>query len=224
MVSPKLFAVYDERLLHASLATMEDLAWCPQPHCRSAVLLDRKDGALDQLGRCSVCSHAFCALSVPPHLSGEAAEARLIFLLALPCRCKKSFHGYEPCSSLRSQWIAADEETRQSLRQRFGDRVVGELESHLWIEGRTKRCPSCQAPVEKNGGCNHMYAGGDESTVRTLSAALMVPLPPRRTCKKCGQEWCWLCLRPYTVDHYVASGCQQFTEDFFAVVDILDDS
>jgi len=42
-----------------------------------------------------------------------------------------------------------------------------------WIGANTKDCPRCSVPVEKNGGCNHM------------------------TCRNCGYEWCWLCLRPW---------------------------
>ncbi|CAL1288271.1 unnamed protein product [Larinioides sclopetarius] len=46
----------------------------------------------------------------------------------------------------------------------------------MWMEadpeGR-KTCPSCSAPIEKNGGCNHM------------------------TCWKCKCHMCWLCLRVF---------------------------
>ena len=31
------------------------------------------------------------------------------------------------------------------------------------------KCPSCQAPIEKNMGCNHM------------------------SCSRCGYTWCWVC-------------------------------
>ena len=41
-----------------------------------------------------------------------------------------------------------------------------------WLEKKTKRCPKCSEPIEKNAGCNHM------------------------TCR-CGHQFCWLCLGPF---------------------------
>ncbi|XP_075411176.1 cullin-9 isoform X2 [Tenrec ecaudatus] len=41
----------------------------------------------------------------------------------------------------------------------------------------SKRCPSCQAPIEKNEGCLHM------------------------TCAKCNHGFCWRCLKPWKPNH-----------------------
>ncbi len=41
--------------------------------------------------------------------------------------------------------------------------------NHAWKAANTRACPKCEAPTEKNEGCNHM------------------------TCVKCGTGWCWLC-------------------------------
>jgi ariadne-1 len=38
-----------------------------------------------------------------------------------------------------------------------------------WIESHAKKCPKCQNPIEKNGGCNHM------------------------TCSRCFCDFCWIC-------------------------------
>lgn len=45
-----------------------------------------------------------------------------------------------------------------------------EKQTEDWIKKNTKRCPSCNIPIEKNKGCNHM------------------------TCNQCNYEFCWYCL------------------------------
>jgi ariadne-1 len=42
--------------------------------------------------------------------------------------------------------------------------------SRLWLKHHSKPCPGCQAPIEKNGGCNHVH------------------------CSSCQADFCWLCL------------------------------
>jgi len=53
---------------------------------------------------------------------------------------------------------------------------------YLEAENGIKRCPLCGVHIEKDKGCN---------TVR---------------CTNCKHEFCWLCLRPISLDHYSAEG------------------
>ena len=49
-----------------------------------------------------------------------------------------------------------------------------------------KQCPKCQVIIEKNEGCNQMH------------------------CINCGYDFCWLCLKRYTENHYAmynVGGC-----------------
>jgi len=56
----------------------------------------------------------------------------------------------------------------------------------IWQMHHSKPCPNCKAPIQKNGGCNHMY------------------------CEKCKHEFCWVCLKQYTSDHFSKGWCSQF--------------
>jgi len=49
--------------------------------------------------------------------------------------------------------------------------MLGDEETSRWINARTRPCPSCSAPIEKDGGCNHMRCG------------------------KCNASFCWACMR-----------------------------
>ena len=47
-----------------------------------------------------------------------------------------------------------------------------------------KRCPNCKIWTEKNEGCNHM------------------------TCVECKFQWCWLCQKKYSSQHYYQGSCK----------------
>ncbi|CEL99807.1 unnamed protein product [Vitrella brassicaformis CCMP3155] len=51
------------------------------------------------------------------------------------------------------------------------------LFSSLWKLLFTRRCPKCNAHVEKDGGCLHM------------------------TCARCRHDWCWACSKPWSPEH-----------------------
>jgi len=55
----------------------------------------------------------------------------------------------------------------------WGKKCSDDSETGHWLGANTKDCPRCGVFVEKNGGCNHM------------------------TCRQCGYEWCWLCLKQW---------------------------
>uniref|UniRef100_A0A8B9NLL1 E3 ubiquitin-protein ligase parkin n=1 Tax=Accipiter nisus TaxID=211598 RepID=A0A8B9NLL1_9AVES len=86
------------------------------------------------------------------------------------CReCKEEYHEGE-CSSLLStqgamaqKGYVVDEHAAMQARWEEASRET--------IKKTTKPCPSCNIPVEKNGGCMHMKC-------------------PRPQCRF---EWCWNC-------------------------------
>jgi len=58
--------------------------------------------------------------------------------------------------------------------------------SKIWIKEKTKPCPNCNVPIEKNMGCNHMR------------------------CSQCNHTFCWLCLTDLTSHNTTAHTCNQF--------------
>ncbi|KAF7319644.1 RBR-type E3 ubiquitin transferase [Mycena chlorophos] len=61
-------------------------------------------------------------------------------------------------------------------------------ETANWIKSNTKECPKCVSTIEKNGGCNHM------------------------TCKKCKNEFCWVCMGPWSEHGTAYYSCNRYDE------------
>jgi ariadne-1 len=64
-----------------------------------------------------------------------------------------------------------------------------EAASVKWLLQFTQDCPKCTSPIQKNGGCNHM------------------------SCKKCGHQYCWVCLDKWESSHYSCSASDSTTSD-----------
>lgn len=72
------------------------------------------------------------------------------------------------------------------------EEFIDKLYKNYIRAAEVRHCPQCHALIEKNEGCNHM------------------------TCIQCNYQFCWLCERKYTADHYSLfnlNGCPglQFT-------------
>ena len=66
-----------------------------------------------------------------------------------------------------------------------------ELATTKYLEKRAKKCPGCSAPTQKTGGCDHVTC---ESTVLSVGNVAMLIFVIG---KRCGHEYCWLCLADY---------------------------
>ena len=86
---------------------------------------------------------------------------------------------------------AHPDETCEEYRRRT---IKNEKSTQRYLKHHSKPCPKCKISTQKSGGCNHM------------------------TCRSCQQDWCWLCGRVYTPNHYDLNnpeGCpgQQFSAE-----------
>ncbi|CAG0914197.1 unnamed protein product [Notodromas monacha] len=157
IVGDELFKKYDSLLLASSLDKMEDVCYCPRNFCQAAVILDAPDElGTAEVGRCPQCFFVFCN------------------------RCRRTYHGVEPCNLLNEEkrklyeaYVNGTQEVKRHLEKKYGlkqiQSVVAELDSESWLDENSKRCPRCNARIEKSGGCNKM------------------------ACWKCGSFFCWLC-------------------------------
>eukprot|EP01125_Pyxidicula_operculata_P022189 TRINITY_DN8950_c0_g1_i1.p1 TRINITY_DN8950_c0_g1~~TRINITY_DN8950_c0_g1_i1.p1 ORF type:complete len:553 (+),score=115.71 TRINITY_DN8950_c0_g1_i1:34-1659(+) len=88
----------------------------------------------------------------------------------IPARCKCGFrfcflcHDYDigdhapaDCKDIKD-WLRKNQDESENVK---------------WMQANTKKCPSCNFHIEKNGGCMHM------------------------TCYKCRHEFCWLCRKDW---------------------------
>lgn len=77
-------------------------------------------------------------------------------VVTCPC-CEKEFS--LPASEVNVVASSADE---------------SEVKSQNWKAANTRNCPTCASPIEKDGGCNHVF------------------------CQSCQSEFCWACMRSRT--------------------------
>jgi len=75
-----------------------------------------------------------------------------------------------------------------ALVKKWLKKCADDSETANWISANTKECPKCQSTIEKNGGCNHM------------------------TCRKCRNEFCWMCMGIWSEHGTSWYNCNRFEE------------
>jgi len=108
----------------------------------------------------------------------------------LMIRCSNPACQFCFCFQCKEEWHA-DATCGQYQQWKIDNGGAGDNLVRQWIQQHTKRCPACNVPIEKNGGCNHM------------------------TCKGCKYEFCWVCNAKYVSGHfgdrYSSSSCPQYS-------------
>jgi ariadne-1 len=75
-----------------------------------------------------------------------------------------------------------------ALVKKWLKKCEDDSETANWISANTKECPKCASTIEKNGGCNHM------------------------TCRKCRNEFCWMCMGVWSEHGTSWYNCNRFEE------------
>eukprot|EP00090_Calanus_glacialis_P004158 TRINITY_DN13072_c0_g1_i1.p1 TRINITY_DN13072_c0_g1~~TRINITY_DN13072_c0_g1_i1.p1 ORF type:complete len:850 (+),score=253.12 TRINITY_DN13072_c0_g1_i1:36-2585(+) len=184
LVQPDLFQKYESLLLETQLESMTDIVSCPRVVCQCPTIIDRETN----MGQCPACQLAFCIY------------------------CKATYHGVSPCKFKSTEQRAILERYNNStgdektfLEKRYGKKQLATMSATLasedYMASHARQCPHCNAPIEKNEGCNKI------------------------TCWRCNTHFCWLCglklpqVNPYT--HFNVQGGKCFGA-LFQGVDPLD--
>jgi len=124
---------------------------CPQPGCGAGILPDLDSDGCRRVA-CRECSYVFCRdCSMGAHLGA-----------CLPCG-----EGQGSDRGPEAEYKSMDPADPRADRARW----MGADPSSVTIRVKTKPCPGCRTPTERDGGCMHMIC----------------------TKPGCGLGWCWVC-------------------------------
>ncbi|EOA22098.1 hypothetical protein CARUB_v10002648mg [Capsella rubella] len=163
---------------------------CPEPSCPAAVgqeLIDKvaekedKDKYDRYLLRSYVeegkkfkwCPSPRCEYAVDFHGSSTSNDVS----------CMRSFRFFYNCCEDAHTPMDCDTVEKWLLKNR------DESENTNWILAKTKPCPKCKRPIEKNNGCNHMLCTAP-----------------------CHLHFCWACLEPLA-GHKACNGFKAESQD-----------
>ncbi|XP_035271917.1 E3 ubiquitin-protein ligase RNF14-like isoform X1 [Anguilla anguilla] len=191
LVGEELFGRYDRLLLQSSLDGMADVTYCPRHTCATAVLVEQDSPS----AICTSCRYAFCTLC----RQGYHGLSRCAEKGARGEAEPGTGEPYAPVpkkeDGLRGLWDDYDtgsKTRRKFLEKRYGRSVLQNRVEYVltesWLDTNTKKCPHCQATIQKDGGCNRVL------------------------CSKCHHYFCWVCLRQDKISEHFsdpASPCSQ---------------
>ena len=120
---------YEEYSLHAAIAQMEDIGWCPMPGCKSIANIERAEN----VGRCQHCEFLFCL------------------------DCRQGAHPYKRCSKNRIDLNELYQSEIKEIEQSNKENAL--KLTQLYLKYCTKPCPNpkCHVPITKDlSGCTHI--------------------------------------------------------------------
>eukprot|EP01124_Arcella_intermedia_P000217 TRINITY_DN10115_c0_g1_i1.p1 TRINITY_DN10115_c0_g1~~TRINITY_DN10115_c0_g1_i1.p1 ORF type:complete len:1098 (-),score=293.89 TRINITY_DN10115_c0_g1_i1:30-3323(-) len=128
------------------------------------------------------CPAKGCNLALRQISSGSMVMCKCGLLWCWKC----GKDGHWPTSCEQIKWwndIYAKDESKVSFDSE------DEAASVRWLLKFTQDCPKCGAPIQKNGGCNHM------------------------SCKTCRHQYCWVCLENWESSHYSCTNSHNVSND-----------
>lgn len=158
------------KYLHFDIKAFVDsnptMKWCPAPGCGLAV-------------RNPYLNDSDNLLQTTMHSTSTPYNQELS--KSIECDCGHYFcwdclqEGHEPTTCIN--WKEWFEKIQKLKPEDLSNANQNEEQSanYLWLMSNSKKCPNsnCNAPIQKNEGCNHMK------------------------CSKCKHDFCWVCMEPW---------------------------
>jgi len=112
------------------------------------------------------------------------------------CACGSSL-----CADCKGKGLAhlglTCDEYKKVRKEVDSGRMDDEFKSLQWMDKNAEPCPKCNFPINKNGGCNHVW------------------------CTKCSHYFCWLCKGPGNMcNSYSCTRSSDQSSDTSAIVDV----
>ncbi|CAG8486023.1 10391_t:CDS:2 [Ambispora gerdemannii] len=196
--SKTVFERYQKLELMSALSQIDDFYWCLNSNCGSGQI--HYGGHSAPIMTCQSCSKKTCVIHSLPIPDGSIncpqctnANANITETFDNEQNIPQELRPpqrFIPQSSNKTikQTLENLQKRRKDLQKENNRRM--EEKSNTYIDSMTKKCPKCNANIEKNEGCDHM------------------------TCR-CGYEFCWLCLADYNAirkdgNKYHMPTCQHY--------------
>ncbi|BDA50235.1 probable Ankyrin repeat and IBR domain-containing protein 1 [Coccomyxa sp. Obi] len=135
---------YEQLLAQNYADTNPAIKWCPRAGCGRCLTVDARVGAADGVAAAAG--------------SGRALDVRCSCGHAFCFSCLRAPHEPATCAAVR-EWETLVAVVNKEEKER----------ADCWLARNTKPCGGCGAPIQKNGGCNHMV------------------------CSRCRRHFCWVC-------------------------------
>lgn len=100
---------------------------------------------------------------------------------AFPClTCRKCDCTF--CYDCNQEWHEGVS-CKKNLKKLRKSGTVSKRNEQWKKKHKTRKCAQCRVDIFKDKGCNHMI------------------------CTSCGYQFCWICMKPFTPDHYIFGEC-----------------
>lgn len=154
---PEDFDRYDERVMIESLQNEPGFRWCPRSDCSGGQIQEYGDA--EPIVTCNYCQQRFCFTHrVPWHtgLTCSQYDETPELVRQMHKAGKKRRNVERAAEDDRTAATGNKLEEWESGAQERERRNSEVRKGEAYVQNIAKRCPECDSPTERDGGCKHM--------------------------------------------------------------------